>query len=573
MTLSKSNSNPNDAPARIPTWGRWFLFLLVFFLLFFALGQRALNGSEDRWAEIARNMLLHGDWWHPIINGEVYFDKPLLSYWLIVLCSLGGQLSEWTIRLPGALAALLSLFCTYKIAAQWFDRSVAWLSAWLLLTSYGFLFWSHTASAELSNVALITAALAWFVAHRDRHDFLSYLGFYVLCALGSQLKGLTALVVPALVVAPYVFRQGRWRQHICLPHLWALLVAAGVFFIPYWAAATQALPDGVQAQTNHLSGLDLLIRENVVRFFKPFDHVEPFYSYLYAVPRIVFPWVFLFLAALIHYGKRFKTLNESQRGLLESIALIFLFFTLSGSRRWYYILPIAPFCMMLTAAYLTQVSQASDNPWPRRALRATLVLLAISGALLLCAPSIAAQMANELTLPVEFLIGSAVLFVTGALLIGVAKKRPLILQHACGIKGPWADHLPLLCVLAALQMGVLFGFFLPGSDRYRPLKPFALSLAKQAQTDERWAFYKKENTTLAFYLNASAAIPTVNDRTELSGAARSWILIAEKKDQAELLQSFPELRNANPVLEEKSVAESRLSSRNQWVAYRLALPK
>lgn len=88
MTLSKSN--PNDAPARIPLGAAGFFFCW-FFLLFFALGQRALNGSEDRWAEIAPQYVAA---WRLVAPGHqwrVYFDKPLLSYWLIVLSSFGAE--------------------------------------------------------------------------------------------------------------------------------------------------------------------------------------------------------------------------------------------------------------------------------------------------------------------------------------------------------------------------------------------------------------------------------------------------------------------------------------------------
>ena len=64
-------------------------------LLFWALGECSLWAAEDRWAEITREMLLNGDFFHPTINGEPYFDKPLLTYWLIVLVSLvTGQLNE-----------------------------------------------------------------------------------------------------------------------------------------------------------------------------------------------------------------------------------------------------------------------------------------------------------------------------------------------------------------------------------------------------------------------------------------------------------------------------------------------
>jgi 4-amino-4-deoxy-L-arabinose transferase-like glycosyltransferase len=60
----------------------------VLLLLFIALGDSNLMRSESRWAEIVREMLASGDWFNPTINGETYFDKPLLSYWLIALFAL-----------------------------------------------------------------------------------------------------------------------------------------------------------------------------------------------------------------------------------------------------------------------------------------------------------------------------------------------------------------------------------------------------------------------------------------------------------------------------------------------------
>src|SRR6202011_2542216 len=51
-------------------------------LYFARLGARALWSSEFRWAEIAREMLLTHNYFWPTINGHVYYDKPLGSYWL-----------------------------------------------------------------------------------------------------------------------------------------------------------------------------------------------------------------------------------------------------------------------------------------------------------------------------------------------------------------------------------------------------------------------------------------------------------------------------------------------------------
>ena len=65
-------------------------------VMFFArLGARALWSSEFRWAEIAREMQLTSRYFWPTINGRVYFDKPLGSYWLVLAATgLTGGLTK-----------------------------------------------------------------------------------------------------------------------------------------------------------------------------------------------------------------------------------------------------------------------------------------------------------------------------------------------------------------------------------------------------------------------------------------------------------------------------------------------
>ena len=546
-----------------------FYFAAVFFLVFFGLGQKSLSGSEDRWAEIARNMLLHHDWFHPTINGEIYFDKPLLSYWLIGLfATLTQTLNEFTVRLPGALTGLLTLFCAYKIAVDLFDRRTAWLCCCLIITSYGFLFWTHTASAEISNMALITAAVAWFVDRRERTDFWSYLVFYVICAVGSQLKGLTAVVVPLLVIAPWLLREGRWRAHVNGYHLAALVVASLFFLLPYLGASLQPLPPGVEAQRNQLSGIDLLIRENIVRFFNPFDHDDPFYSYLYEVPRIVFPWAFLLIAALLSYVPKYATTNRSERWLLDALALVFVFFTLSGSRRWYYILPIMPFCMMLIAAYLAEPGQ---HRWRRPALVATQVVLYAIAALLIALPVGIGIYAKGTPLPAQFWIGSAAMLLAGALIAAATLgKRAAILERIVGVHSvPSAKALSVVLLLAAIEMTVVFGLVLPGVDSYRQLKPFAVALTRQLQAADQVVFYRHHNTALVFYLNPPGTIAVIENRAQLPSPDSPRVIVAEEANKETLFQDFPELRSAVPLARTQPVSEKLFSEKSKLLAYRL----
>src|SRR5574337_468719 len=45
-------------------------------------GRRLLHPDEGRYAEIAREMTVSGDWVTPRLDGIKYFEKPPLQYWL-----------------------------------------------------------------------------------------------------------------------------------------------------------------------------------------------------------------------------------------------------------------------------------------------------------------------------------------------------------------------------------------------------------------------------------------------------------------------------------------------------------
>ena len=152
----------------MPIYIRKNIFVIFFsavalFLLFWSLGSRELWGSEDRWAEITRVMFLSGDYFHPKINGEPYFDKPLLSYWFIALTAVvTGSLDELATRIPSAVAGLIALWATFIMARRMWSEKTAATAIWILLTSYGFIFWARTAAADMANLTAIILAVAWY---------------------------------------------------------------------------------------------------------------------------------------------------------------------------------------------------------------------------------------------------------------------------------------------------------------------------------------------------------------------------------------------------------------------------
>src|SRR5437762_2457683 len=65
---------------------------------------------------------------------------------------------------------------------------------------------------------------------------------WVLCALAMLAKGLIGIVLPAMVIGPWLLAQGRWRQVIGLLHPLALLAFA-IVGAPWFVAMQLRYPE------------------------------------------------------------------------------------------------------------------------------------------------------------------------------------------------------------------------------------------------------------------------------------------------------------------------------------------
>ena len=89
-----------------------------------------------------------------------------------------------------------------------------------------------------------------------------------------------------------------------------------------------------------------------MRYFTPFDHQGPIYTYFIFLPVYLFPWTILFLPELFSLKSRFKNMPLYSKWLFLTLLVLFLFFTISGSRRNYYVLPLVPFAILFTADWI-----------------------------------------------------------------------------------------------------------------------------------------------------------------------------------------------------------------------------
>jgi 4-amino-4-deoxy-L-arabinose transferase-like glycosyltransferase len=329
---------------------KFYLYLLLGFailILFTHLGLPPLWGSEGRWAVIARSMLRSGDLLSPVLGAHSYWDKPLLSYWQILPFSyINGDVSEFTARFPSVVWAVVMLLLTYHLAKRWFGEQTALLSVGILATSFDFIFYGRDAQVEITNATLILLCLWHFLKHQSDKTHTWVYVLSIAMALGANMKGLILYAVPffGIVLLSVIKREWSW-----IPPL-RILITAGLLSL----AVFLALPVTASIHSTTLEPLHMIWRENVLRFFGRYDHKDPFYAYFVKIFYLASPWSLLLPVAIIHCLRGVRRRLSQIPEALILFGAIFLFFTLSGSRRSYYLLPVLPFVAILVADVLRE---------------------------------------------------------------------------------------------------------------------------------------------------------------------------------------------------------------------------
>jgi 4-amino-4-deoxy-L-arabinose transferase-like glycosyltransferase len=525
-------------------YGQALFWMTAVILLFGKLGSTYPWQSEDRWLEIVREMMDSGNYFRPTLDGQVYFDKPLLSYWLQVLAARGiGGLDEWSLRLPSAITALVALWATMDLGRRLWSVQTGMLAGWILLTGLGFLQWGRIAEADMENLAVTIVAVNWYWHRRDSTGFFDYLVFYLLMAVGSQFKGLTAVVVPVLAILPDMMSQQRWRKHLNAAHVLAALSSMAVYLLPFLLATHSTGSEITTA--GHSSGFGMVIRENIVRYFAPFDHTGPIYTYLVTLPEFVFPWSPVLVAALLAcYWKSFRQ-QANVAWVLWVFLLILLFFSVSGSRRSYYILPILPYSALLTARFLLDLQFARLRRW---LLDISIVLLLVASLLQVAMPWFWPWLENRAgtSLPDD------IKWISFA--IGLGSLCYLSASFVC-CPARYDERLIMITGSAVILWGGLFFWQQPAVDNYRTEVPFARGLERLAagMTAMQTAIYRSQPSgRLLFYSALAVPVQQVDNPAQLQAfietAPYPKLLLVHVKDKSDLPLS---LRNRMPDLIER----------------------
>lgn len=313
------------------------------------LGVRPLIiPDETRYAEIPREMINSGDWIRIRLNGLRYYEKPAMGYWLNALSiSVFGE-NEFAVRFPSALSAGLSALIVFLLASRFNGGLTQGATSAAIYLTFIQVFGIGVFSVLDSMLSFFITAclgafhLGWRLRQSlPRHRFwLAVTG--VLCGLAFLTKGFIGIVVPAVVIAPFMIWENQWR---------AMLKTAAVIG---GAAVLTVLPWGLLIHWREPGFWDFFFwNEHIRRFMAPnAQHKQHFLFYLALLPLCLFPWTVLVPAALA--GLKHRLMDSSLfRYSFCWILFPFLFFSVCSGKIVTYILPCFPPLALVMGSGLT----------------------------------------------------------------------------------------------------------------------------------------------------------------------------------------------------------------------------
>lgn len=341
-------ATPNPLIPSTPLW-LWF-YLIVFLVLWcYMLGARTLVPTDEgRYAEMAREMVVSGDWVTPRLNGIKYFEKPPLQTWLNAATFEVFGLGEWQARLWTGISALFGIALVAYTGTRIFSPRAGLSAAVVLASSFWWAGMGHVNSLDMGLSGMMTLALCGLLlAQRDEASASQQRNGMLLCWLGMALatlsKGPMGIILPGAVLFIYTFVARDWRIWLRLHPGKGLLLFFAVT-VPWFVLVAQA---------NHEFLHFFFIHEHWERFTSKIHHRDgPWYYFIPLLVAGIFPWLGLLTQGLWRGVRQQAGTFQPAKMLLVWVLFIFFFFSISSSKLPSYILPIFPALALLIALHL-----------------------------------------------------------------------------------------------------------------------------------------------------------------------------------------------------------------------------
>ena len=362
----------------------WFLLFLVFLFaaaiyLGCVLSPPSLMDDVDAvQAQIARTMLVSGDWVTARLDGVLYLEKAPLIYWLMALFYRTFGVADWVARLPVALASV-ALALLVSLFGMWgFGKRAGFYAGLCMSTCVGLFLFTRIQIPDVMLTFTITLALWAFLRALDEKEERPRLWAAILAAnlgLGFLLKSLVGVVFPIaaaliyLYVSKQLFSRRTWQRLSPISGLLIVLLIAAPWHVlatlrnpPYFAWTLKSGPGLYHGFLWFYFVNEQLLRFLNLRYPRDYNTVPRLYFWVFHLLWL-FPWS-VYLPAIKQLS--FKPVDRAGQSRLLALCwtgFILVFFTFSTTQE-YYSMPCYPALALLLGS-----AMAADGKWIRQGSR------------------------------------------------------------------------------------------------------------------------------------------------------------------------------------------------------------
>lgn len=338
------------------------LTLIVTFLPW--IGDTLFNTKgEPREALVALSMVNSGNYILPESYGADIPYKPPFLAWLIVGCSwlTGGQITEFSSRLPSVIATILLIMGVYRYFMTRIGHNVAFATSVVTFTSVEVFRAATACRVDMVVTACIVTAVFALVGASDRRGGRPAFSpvAVILMTCGVLTKGPIGMLLPCLVAGCYMLMR-RQRLVPVLGFMFlnglASLIIPAIWYYLAWQEGGERF-------------LNLAMEENFGRFTGKMSydsHLNPWPYNLLTLIAGMAPYTLLAIMSLFSLRRltagsdnclwrkpsklwyRIMALQPATLLSLTASVVVFVFYCIPASKRSVYLLPMYPFLAYFT---------------------------------------------------------------------------------------------------------------------------------------------------------------------------------------------------------------------------------
>jgi 4-amino-4-deoxy-L-arabinose transferase-like glycosyltransferase len=339
LPLKSTSSRPSKSFVAL-------ILLAVLLSFFYALGRSALfDVDEAAFSEATMEMFARGDFLSTYLNGQPYYDKPILFFWLQAASVAVFGANEFAFRFPSAVCASLWVWLVFLFTRRQFDSNTALLAAGVMATSLGVYIIGRAGTTDALLNLLIAASMfsAWIHLETGKRVW-SYATFAAI-GLGFLAKGPVAILIPLWVTFLFCLLRREARTWLRAVFDWRGMLLFLAIVSPWYLYILH------REGWAYVQGFLL---NNFGRFGGSLQGHSG--SLIYYVP-VALIGTLPFTAFLVRAAMRVRTAwrDDLQCYLWLWFAFVFVFFSLSGTKLPHYLLYGMTGMFILMAIYGLEV--------------------------------------------------------------------------------------------------------------------------------------------------------------------------------------------------------------------------